>query len=83
MQYDDGFTDAPVTVEFKDDPVVRGVSEEDVDDNEERPYQHLRVRGELQQSRLWFDPLAIVLTPVPLQTAISIDFQILASSYIR
>ena len=34
VQYDDGFTDAPVTVEFKDDPVVRGVSEEDVDDNE-------------------------------------------------
>ena len=54
-----------------------------LNDNEERPYQHLRVRGELQQSRLWFDPLAIVLTPVPLQTAISIDFQILASSYIR
>ena len=54
-----------------------------IDDDYQRPYQYLKLSAELLSPRLAFDPLAIVLTPVPLDTDVSADFQILATSYLR
>ena len=52
-----------------------------LDDDFERPYQYLKLTAEYHCPRLSFDPLAIVLTPVPLDTEVSAEFQILASGY--
>ena len=52
-----------------------------VDDEFDKPYQYITLSGELQAPRMWFDPLAVVLTPVPLDTEISTEFQILAANY--
>jgi hypothetical protein len=54
-----------------------------VDDEFERPYQMITLKGELKASQLWFDPLAVVLTPVPLHIELTSDFQILASNYAK
>ena len=52
-----------------------------LDDEFDTPYQYISLSGELQAQRMWFDPLAVVLTPVPLDTEISADFQIMAANY--
>ncbi|XP_006816677.1 cilia- and flagella-associated protein 47-like, partial [Saccoglossus kowalevskii] len=51
--------------------------------NEEydKPYRFLHLIGELKSPQLKFDPLAIVLTPVPLCTEVSADFTIHASGF--
>ena len=54
-----------------------------LNDEWDTPYQLLTLVGELTSPRLWFDPLAIVLTPVPLDTAVSAEFQVMASNYTR
>ena len=54
-----------------------------LDDDFEHPYQYLKIEGELKTARVWFDPLAIVLTPVPLETEIGTEFQILAANYTK
>ena len=54
-----------------------------LNDDYEHPYVHFTLNGELQAARLWFDPLAVVLTPVPLETEVVQDFQILASNYTK
>ena len=51
--------------------------------NYEHPYAHMTLSGELQAARLWFDPLAVVLTPVPLETETVQEFHILASNYTK
>ena len=52
-----------------------------INDEEKRAYQHITLCGELKSPMVWFDPLAIVLTPVPLGTDVSVDFSILAATY--
>ncbi|XP_048239518.1 cilia and flagella-associated protein 47-like isoform X3 [Haliotis rufescens] len=47
----------------------------------DKPYQYLHILGELKAPRVWFDPLAICLTPVPLTTEVSCEFNILGSQY--
>ncbi|XP_072178621.1 cilia- and flagella-associated protein 47-like [Diadema setosum] len=47
----------------------------------DRPYQYLNVHGILKSPQLTFDPLAIVLTPVPLSTKVSADFTIRAAGF--
>lgn len=54
-----------------------------LNDDYEHPYVHFTLNGELQAARLWFDPLAVVLTPVPLETEVVQEFQILASNYTK
>ena len=49
----------------------------------EHPYVYFTLSGELQAARLWFDPLAVVLTPVPLETEVVQEFQILTSNYTK
>ncbi|KAL4233464.1 hypothetical protein ACF0H5_008145 [Mactra antiquata] len=49
--------------------------------NYEKPYQYLQVCAELKAPKLWFDPLAIVLTPVPLLTEVSSDFTMFAAQF--
>ncbi len=49
----------------------------------EKPYMFLTLLAELKHARLWFDPMAIVLTPVPLQTEVVVEFQILAANYTK
>ncbi|XP_055954756.1 cilia and flagella-associated protein 47 [Patella vulgata] len=51
--------------------------------NEEwtKPYQYLQVMGELKAPKIWFDPPSLCLTPVPLLTEISGEFNLLASQY--
>lgn len=51
--------------------------------NEEKPYQYIQIYAEMKSPRLWFDPLAIVLTPVPLMTEVSSEFTILAAQYFK
>ncbi|XP_074645875.1 cilia and flagella-associated protein 47-like isoform X2 [Tubulanus polymorphus] len=45
------------------------------------PYTMLELYGQLKAPKMWFDPLAIVLTPVPLQTFVSAEFNILTANY--
>ncbi|KAL3884217.1 hypothetical protein ACJMK2_030436, partial [Sinanodonta woodiana] len=47
----------------------------------EKPYQYLHLVGELKSPKLWFDPLAIVMSPVPLKTDISAEFTIFAAQF--
>ncbi|XP_013416633.1 cilia- and flagella-associated protein 47 isoform X1 [Lingula anatina] len=51
--------------------------------DEEKPYSFLELSGELKSPRVWFDPLALVLTPVPLTTDVSAEFKIFATDYNR
>ncbi|XP_053397416.1 cilia- and flagella-associated protein 47-like isoform X4 [Mercenaria mercenaria] len=52
-----------------------------LNDNYEKPYQYLQVVAELKAPKLWFDPLAIVLTPVPLLTEVSSEFTMFAAQF--
>ena len=54
-----------------------------INDEWDKPYQYLTLVGELKSPKLWFDPLAIVLTPVPLDTDISAEFHVMAANYTR
>ncbi|KAL5010428.1 hypothetical protein ScPMuIL_012733 [Solemya velum] len=54
-----------------------------IDDNFEKPYQYLHVIAELKAPKMWFDPLAIVMTPVPLATEVSNEFMLLATQYTK
>jgi hypothetical protein len=47
------------------------------------PYVYLELTGHLKAPKIWFDPLAIVLTPVPLCTTVSTEFSILTANYNR
>ncbi|PIK59126.1 hypothetical protein BSL78_03931 [Apostichopus japonicus] len=49
--------------------------------NIERPYQYLHLYGVLHAPKLTFDPLAIVMTPVPLSTSTSTDLTIYAHGF--
>ena len=49
----------------------------------DKPYMYITLVGILKSPRLWFDPMAIVLTPVPLETEMTANFQILAANYSR
>ncbi|XP_071134806.1 cilia- and flagella-associated protein 47-like isoform X3 [Mytilus edulis] len=51
--------------------------------DEEKPYQYIQIYAEMKSPRLWFDPLAIVLTPVPLLTEVSSEFTVLAAQYFK
>lgn len=51
--------------------------------NIERPYQYLHLYGILHAPKLTFDPLAIVMTPVPLSTSTSTDLTIYAHGFTR
>ncbi|XP_033635373.1 cilia- and flagella-associated protein 47-like isoform X1 [Asterias rubens] len=52
-----------------------------LNDDTSRPYLHLHLFGILKSPQLTFDPLAIVLTPVPLATKVSADFTIQAAGF--
>lgn len=52
-----------------------------LNDDYEKPYQYLQVVAELKAPKLWFDPLAIVLTPVPLVTDVSSEFTLFAAQF--
>ncbi|XP_077977423.1 cilia- and flagella-associated protein 47-like [Glandiceps talaboti] len=52
-----------------------------LDDEQDKIYRYLHLIGELKAPRLRFDPLAIVLTPVPLCTEVSADFTVHASGF--
>jgi len=52
-----------------------------LDENFEKPYQYLQVIAEYKAPKLWFDPLAIVLTPVPLVTDVCAEFTIFAAQF--
>ena len=54
-----------------------------LDGDMEHPYQYLHIVGYLKAPVIWFDPLAIVLTPVPLDTEVSTKFTLLASNYTK
>jgi len=49
--------------------------------NFDKPYQYLQVLAEYKAPKLWFDPLAIVLTPVPLLTEVSAEFTLFAAQF--
>ena len=49
--------------------------------DKEHPYQYLHLKGILKSPQLEFDPLAIVLTPVPLSTKVAADFTINAAGF--
>jgi hypothetical protein len=53
--------------------------------NEEfdKPYQYINLLGELKCAHVWFDPLAIVLTHVPLEMEISAEFLLMATDYMK
>ncbi|CAH1800026.1 unnamed protein product [Owenia fusiformis] len=52
-----------------------------LNDEFHKPYQFLKLVGELKAPRIWFDPLAIVMTPVPLDTEVSVKFHLMAANY--
>ena len=54
-----------------------------INDQFDRPYQYIHLTGYLKAPMLWFDPLAIVMTPVPLETEVSTDFIIMAANYTK
>lgn len=54
-----------------------------INDIEDKPYQYLQVIGEMKAPKVWFDPLAIVMTPVPLLTEVTTEFTVLASQYTK
>ncbi|XP_033113331.1 cilia- and flagella-associated protein 47-like isoform X2 [Anneissia japonica] len=66
-------------------PVEAGEYKADVplilNGNKDQPYQHLKIHGTLKSPRLTFDPIAIVLTPVPLATEVSANFTIQAAGF--
>lgn len=47
----------------------------------EKPYQYLQVVAEMKSPKIWFDPLAIVMTPVPLMTEVTAELTVLAAQY--
>jgi len=49
----------------------------------EKPYQYLQVIAEMKAPKIWFDPLALVMTPVPLMTEVSSEFMVLAAQYTK
>ncbi len=49
----------------------------------ERPYCKLSLTGDLQAPRIWFNPPALVLTPVPLNIHAVQQVHVFASNYIR
>ncbi|XP_078698604.1 cilia- and flagella-associated protein 47-like isoform X8 [Branchiostoma floridae x Branchiostoma belcheri] len=49
----------------------------------ELPYQYLQLRGNMRSPRVTFDPLQVVLMPVPLATEVSAEFSIVASAYTK
>ncbi|XP_071954714.1 cilia- and flagella-associated protein 47-like isoform X2 [Antedon mediterranea] len=51
--------------------------------NKTHTYQHLNIHGTLKSPRLTFDPIALVLTPVPLSTEVSADFTIQAAGFTK
>ncbi|XP_064627283.1 cilia- and flagella-associated protein 47-like isoform X2 [Lineus longissimus] len=52
-----------------------------INDMYTNPYVYLELTGYLKAPKIWFDPLAIVLTPVPLCTTVSAEFNILTANY--
>ncbi len=54
-----------------------------INDDYNNPYVYITMVGELKAPRVWFDPLALVMTPVPLDTEITMDFQILCADYAK
>ncbi|KAK3096977.1 hypothetical protein FSP39_005325 [Pinctada imbricata] len=52
-----------------------------LNDNIGKPYQYLQIIAEMKSPKIWFDPLAIVMTPVPLLTEVATEFTILAAQY--
>ena len=53
--------------------------------NEEwsKPFTHISVTGLLKAPKITFDPLAIVLTPTPLDTPVTVEFRLLTSNYTK
>ncbi|XP_078495986.1 cilia- and flagella-associated protein 47 isoform X1 [Ciona intestinalis] len=49
--------------------------------NKAKPYRHIYLNALLQAPTITFDPLALVLTPVPLSTAVYAEFNIIACGY--
>lgn len=54
-----------------------------INNNWTMPFTHLTVSGLLKAPCLSFDPLAIVLTPAPLDTSVTVEFRVLTSNYMR
>ncbi|XP_076799523.1 cilia- and flagella-associated protein 47-like isoform X2 [Clavelina lepadiformis] len=54
-----------------------------LNDDKEKPYRHLTLNAMLQAPNITFDPLALVLTPVPLATAVYAEFNVIASGYVK
>lgn len=51
--------------------------------NRDVPYRTLTLKGELLSPNIKFDPECLRLTPVPLGTQVSVDFNIIATGYRR
>ena len=51
--------------------------------NRDIPYRTLTLRGELLAPNLTFDPESVRLMPVPLNTQVSVNFNIIARGYRR
>ena len=51
--------------------------------NRDSPYRTLTLKGELQAPNLKFDPECLRLTPVPLSTQVTVNFNIIARGYRR
>nr|XP_039264663.1 cilia- and flagella-associated protein 47-like isoform X2 [Styela clava] len=51
--------------------------------DERNPYRYLELNARIQTPMITFDPLALVLTPVPLATAVYAEFNIIATGYHR
>ena len=51
--------------------------------NRDIPYRTLTLKGELLAPNLKFDPECLRLTPVPLNTQLSVDFNVIARGYRR
>lgn len=54
-----------------------------VNEDYEKPCCALRLSGQLQAERVWFNPPGVVLTPVPLDVEVAQQVQILVSCYTR
>ncbi len=52
-----------------------------IDKEFDKPYQMLHLGGELRQPQIWFDPLALVLNPVPLGVDMNGEVTIMAKHY--
>ena len=51
--------------------------------NRDSPYRTLTLKGELLAPNITFDPECLRLTPVPLGTQVSVNFNIIARGYRR